>query len=244
MTKLLYLDDTYQFEGAGTVLSLSRDEKGGYLVLDQTVFYPQGGGQASDKGYLRVSGDEIPLTFAGFQEGSVRHYVPDAYFKDTYIGQVAALAIDRTHRLENARLHTGGHLISHVLETLDPRLVPIKGYHFPNGAYVEFANERSVDAVALIERANEQLAADVALSRGVSATLSDFPTILRLRPALAPFVPQDKPSRIVTIGSYAALPCGGTHVSNLAQLGSIRITKVKKQKSNVRISYEMGDRRD
>lgn len=240
MTKLLYLDETYRFEASAEVTSIARDQRGGYLILDQTIFYPQGGGQPADKGYVKIDGVEIPVTFVGFQDGDVRHYVPDVFIKDGLLGAQALLAVNLLNRMDNARRHTGGHLISHVLETLDARLAPIKGYHFADGAYVEFVNDRNVDVASLTDRANAQLAEDVAVSYDVAATLSDFATILQLRPQLAPFVPKDKPSRVVTIGSYRGLPCGGTHVANLAQLGSIKITKTKKQEANARVSYEMG----
>ena len=241
MTKLLYLDETYLFDGSGTVQSLGRDERGGYLILDRTIFYPQGGGQPADKGHLRIGEDVVPVTFVGFQDGDVRHYVLDMYWKEAYTGETAFLSVDRLYRLDNARLHTGGHLVSHVLEAINGNLIPIKGYHFANGAYVEFVNEQNVDAASLIQDANARLSNDVGMSHDVSASASDFDTISRLRPHLAPFIPKDKPSRIVAIGDYLALPCGGTHVANLAQLGSIRITKAKKQKANVRVSYEIGD---
>ena len=44
-TELLYLNNTYQFEGAGKLLRMASDQRGIYLVFDQTIFYPQGGGQ-------------------------------------------------------------------------------------------------------------------------------------------------------------------------------------------------------
>lgn len=239
MTKLLYLDETYKFEEAGEVRSVARDERGGYVLFDATIFYPQGGGQPADKGYLKINDADIPVSFVGFHDGEVRHYIPDAFFSEALVGAHAAMAVNVVARLDNARRHTGGHLISHVLETIDDNLIPIKGYHFPEGSYVEFVNDRNVDVVGLVSRANELLANDVAISHDVSASLTDFPTIAALRPQLAPFTPKDKPSRVVTIGSYRGLPCGGTHVGNLSQLGSIRITKVKKQKGNARVSYEM-----
>ncbi|AXK79658.1 hypothetical protein DW352_03470 [Pseudolabrys taiwanensis] len=237
MTKLSYLDDTYTFEDTGTVQELGRDEKGGYLILDQTIFYPQGGGQPADKGFIRISGDDVPVSFVGFHDGRVRHYIPDTYFNQKYIGQLGALSVDQQQRELNARLHTAGHLVSHVIENLNENLIPVKGYHFNDGPYVEFLNERGVDVTALINGSNQQMATDIANTHAVSATLSDFPTISQLRPQLAPFIPKDKPSRIVTVGSYRSLPCGGTHVDNLKRLGSVKITKAKKQKENVRISY-------
>lgn len=241
MTRLLYLDDTYLFSSSGSVKLIDRDERGVYVVLDQTICYPQGGGQPSDKGVLKIEENEFPLLFVGFHNGDVRHYISGSRLDETLIGKTAIISIAQKNRVENSRLHTGGHLVSHVLETLNDKLVPIKGYHFPDGPYVEFMNDNNIEVGALVESANSMLANDVAASYDVESKLSDHDTIARLRPHLAPFIPKDKPSRIVTIGVYKFLPCGGTHVANLGQLGGVKITKVKKQKSNVRVSYEMGN---
>lgn len=239
MTNLLYLSSTSQFEAEGTITSTGRDERGGYIVLDQTIFYPQGGGQPADRGYITVSDTTIPVTFVGFQNGEVLHYLPDAYFSESLGGQKAALRVEEAFRMSSARLHTSGHLVSHVLETLAPQLIPIKGYHFPNGSYVEFLNEKGVGGAELVESANARLTADVTSGVPVSPELSDFETISRIRPNLAPFTPKDKPSRIVRIGDYLALPCGGTHVGQTGELRGLRITKTKNQKGNLKVSYEL-----
>jgi Ser-tRNA(Ala) deacylase AlaX len=240
MTRLSYLDNTYLFDMTSRIEGVSRDDRGAYVMLDQTVFYPQGGGQPADKGTIEVNGTTVQVDFVGFAEGHVRHYVSDDDARMMTSGQEVVLKVDETHRLANARTHTGGHFVGHVFETLDQSLVPIKGYHFADGSYVEFLNEAGVDGATLLDRANERLAHDVTLNLPVTAAYSDFETIQALRPYLAPNIPREKPSRIVTIGGYRSLPCGGTHVSSLAELGSIRITKVKSQKGNLKVSYQIG----
>ena len=59
MTKLLYLDDTYKFESTGKILKFDNDSKGKFLILDQTIFYPQGGGQPSDSGQIIIVDKKI-----------------------------------------------------------------------------------------------------------------------------------------------------------------------------------------
>jgi Ser-tRNA(Ala) deacylase AlaX len=240
MTRLLYLAETYLFDGQGVIHSIAHDDRGSYLTFDETIFYPQGGGQPADKGSIIVDEKSMPVTFVGFADGDVRHYVSAENASPDLIGRTARLQIDRISRMDNARLHTGGHLVSHILETIERSLVPIKGYHFPAGPYVEFINEGSVDAVRRIEEANSEIEKDIETSHDVSAAISDPESIAELRPYLARFVPKDKPSRIVAIGNYRPLPCGGTHIANLSQLGSLRITKIRNQKGNVKVSYEIG----
>jgi Ser-tRNA(Ala) deacylase AlaX len=238
-TTLRYLDDTYLFESEGTAISIGRDEKGAFVILDQSIFHPQGGGQPADRGVLKAGATEIPLTFIGFRDGDVLHYVPESYFGRISPGQCFALQVETGSRLQNARVHTAGHLVGHVLETIQPALIPIKGYHFRDGPYVEFINERSVDVTPLLDQVNEKM--QDAISRGIriEASYSNFDEIKKIRPQLALFTPQNKPSRIVTIGNYVPFPCGGTHLAGLNQIGMVRITKTKRAKENVRVSYEV-----
>jgi Ser-tRNA(Ala) deacylase AlaX len=240
-TSLLYLDDTYRLTAQGAVTAKDRDERGAFLVLDRTIFYPQGGGQQADKGYLIDSATQIPVIFVGFRDGDVLHYVPQTYYDAVAIGQMLDQRVEVKYRLDNARLHTGGHLISHVLETIEPSLVPVKGYHFRDGPYVEFINARSVNVNALLNQANEMITDAISLGRDIEALYSTFDEIKRIRPHLAPFIPQDKPTRIVSIGRYIPLPCGGTHIASLTQIGMVRLTKTKRAKENTRVSYELGD---
>jgi Ser-tRNA(Ala) deacylase AlaX len=238
-TNLLYLDDSYLFASHGVVQVLGRDARGAFVILDQSIFYPQGGGQPCDKGYLVAGGIQVPVTFVGFQNGDVMHYVPDAYWQAIAPGQSFDLRVDAAHRLKDARLHTGGHLLSHVLETIQPSLTPIKGYHFHDGSYVEFINSDSIDVTRLLDQANTAIHNAISGHKLVSASYSNFDIIRKIRPHLAPFIPQDKPSRIVEIGDYLPLPCGGTHVRSLDELGLLRVTKAKRAKENIRVSYEV-----
>ncbi|HCR37548.1 MAG TPA: alanyl-tRNA editing protein, partial [Opitutae bacterium] len=69
-TKLLYLEDTYCFAVHAHCVDSGVDERGPYLILDETLFYPQGGGQPADSGVISISGVELPVQFAGFVEGA------------------------------------------------------------------------------------------------------------------------------------------------------------------------------
>jgi len=238
-TILNYLNDTFLLKCDASVQSTGRNEKGLYVVLDQTVAYPQGGGQPADQGFLIDEEAEIPLTFVGFQNGEVLHNVPESALEKIKVGKTYTVQVDPTHRMNSARLHTSGHLVSHVMESIEPSLVPIKGYHFPDGSYVEFVNDQAVDVSQLIDRANRAIEEMIAAKTRIYASYSGFEFIQKIRPQLAPFIPQDKPSRIVAIGDYTPLPCGGTHLSDLSQVGTLRITKTKRAKENARVSYEV-----
>jgi alanyl-tRNA synthetase len=236
-TTLIYLADTYRDTATATILATGADERGWYVQTDQTVFYPQGGGQPADRGVFRVNDAEIPITFTGFRDGIVYHYTPAD--PGALNGQTAEQAIDLPQRLANSRLHAAGHLIAHVLETLDAALVPSKGHHFPDGAYIELANPAELPVADWLARVNIELALAIAANLPITATLVDYDTVARVRPSLAPFTPKDKPSRIVQIGEYRPLPCGGTHPASLATLGAVRVTKAKTKQGTTKVSYEI-----
>lgn len=238
-TELLYLEDTYLYEGTSKIIDSGNGEKGPFLTLDKTIFYPQGGGQPTDQGHIRIDNKDIPVTFVGFSNGIVEHYIPSAYFDETLLDNEIQMIVNPTVRLRNAKYHTGGHLISHVLETMNSKLIPIKGYHFVDGAHVEFVDEMRVGSADMIDEANEIIASDIKNNLKTNASLSNFEEVNEVRPNLAPFIPRDKPTRIVAIGDYKPLPCGGTHIKELSELGDLKITKIKRKKDNIKVSYKI-----
>ena len=68
MTKKLYLNDTYLLEAHARVLERACDERGPYLLLDQTIFYPQGGGQPCDQGTIISGGRQYQMGASNFHD--------------------------------------------------------------------------------------------------------------------------------------------------------------------------------
>ncbi|HIF14485.1 MAG TPA: hypothetical protein EYQ86_03840 [Bacteroidetes bacterium] len=75
MTNLLYLDNTYLFETSAKFIELKENEKGTAIILDQTIFYPQGGGQPADTGKIILGSNEFIVTDVRLDEqGLVWHF--------------------------------------------------------------------------------------------------------------------------------------------------------------------------
>ena len=239
MTKLLYLEDSYLLQADATLLSTGEDEKGAYFVLDQTVFYPQGGGQATDIGVIGCDGVEVHVTFVGYVDGEVRHYGEVAAL-EAQVGKQVSLKVDEACRMTNAKSHTAGHLLQCAVELVESGLKAVKGFHFPQGSYVEFLGQSDLENVQLIEMANSGLADLIGKGLKSSAQMLDRTELLDVCPDLPYEVPEDKPTRVVTIDGYGAVPCGGTHLANMAELGRVVVTKVKRKKDRYRFSYSVG----
>jgi len=97
-----YYDDIYKMQVS--ILSTGRDDRGNYIVFNETIFYPQGGGQACDKGTITIDGTTLEITHVAKISSEIRHYT-NAQPKE---GQTAEIAIDQELRLFNSKLHSGG----------------------------------------------------------------------------------------------------------------------------------------
>lgn len=240
-TALLFLSDTFLFEADTLVTSSAGDDDGPYVVTAATIFYPGGGGQEPDKGNLiTANGTVIPIVKAVLRNGKMYHYLEH---HEIQTGDRVTLRIDAEHRLQNARLHTGGHLLSAVVyEKLKLPLLPLKGFHYQQGAYVEFdpleENPPEADATELQEALAEDIAGQLPV-KTANVPETDPAYLRALKPEdFTP--PEDRPVRLVTIGNYLPLPCGGTHLHHTGELNFITIKSIKHKKGNIRISYKTG----
>lgn len=73
-TKKLYLEDIYQFHFEGLIQEVGKDEKGTFIILDQTAFYPQGGVQPSDHGIIRNDNFNANVVHVVQHGHQIKHY--------------------------------------------------------------------------------------------------------------------------------------------------------------------------
>jgi len=236
-TELIYLEDTYKFTYKARVEYVSSDERGQYCVIDKTVFYPQGGGQPSDTGFFEVKGVQLPIFFVSFVDGEVRHYADFSGVLPEKDDEVI-LAVDGDRRLTNAKAHTSGHLLADVVESLGKGITAFKGYHFPDGSYVEFQGSILADeSESFIVEVNNRLIEILSSGGDIQASLVILEELKDLCSNVPKNLPADKPMRIVKMGTFQPTPCGGTHLKSLSELQEVVVTKVKRQKGNTKISY-------
>jgi Ser-tRNA(Ala) deacylase AlaX len=139
-TKLLYLEDFNTLEFTATVVSVEKDDQFEWIVLDQTYFYPQGGGQPFDLGTLESESGKFIITQVRFVDGVVRHI--GSFGKGTFkVGGEVTGKIDQERRTLNSKLHSAGHLVDMAVRKAELGWVPGKGYHFPEGPYVEYQGD-------------------------------------------------------------------------------------------------------
>jgi Ser-tRNA(Ala) deacylase AlaX len=238
-TVLHYLSDA-SLEGSAEVLAIIETDFGPAVILDQTIFYPQGGGQPCDTGYLLVHKQQIRVISVRFDAGMVYHFT-EGNPELLSIGDTVKLDIDGERRALNSRIHTGGHLIDTAMINCGYAFRPIKGYHFPDSPYVEYQGiieleDRERICMELEEEANKLIAS----GQSVECFIVDEYDQLKNHCSTVPaYVPKDKPIRVVKVGGVGC-PCGGTHVEDLSELGQLSVPKIKSKGGNIRVSYRVG----
>lgn len=222
MTEQLYLEDAYTQEFRAKVDAVGDD----YLVLDRTAFYPAGGGQPSDQGEIRFGRRTYPVERVEEVDGTIRHYVDDPGHLEVGDDVKAEIDWERRHRL--MRMHTALHLLSYVV--LDEFGAEPAGN--------QIGEERSrmdfhpisftEDHIEVIENRCNGLIQDA-----VPVTVEEMArdTVeAEIEPGRVDLdmIPSNiDPLRVIRIGDMDLCPCGGTHVSNLDEIGELRIADVE-----------------
>ena len=147
-TDKLYMDNTTCFRcEEASVVSARASEDGAQtiVVLDKTIFHPQGGGQPSDIGIVRSADSMVVFRVAMVKEDRATGIIEHAgTFEAGDLGALKqqraglVLEIEGPWRVSCARIHSAGHALDVAMLALGHTIRPTKGYHFPDGPYVEY----------------------------------------------------------------------------------------------------------
>ena len=220
-THLLCLENTYSYKCTAQVVEIGILNELGYVILDQTVFYPQGGGQPSDTGTIESDGSVFEVSKCQIIDDKCYHFGTGSK-GELKVSDEVMVNIDPSKRDLLARIHTAGHLIDLGLAKLGFELHPTKGYHFPAGPYIEYGGTLPSDP-ELIQKLEKVLEEIIATDAKTS-----FETVEGTHE-------NGKPMRIMHLEGFADCGCGGTHVEHLGQIGTIKIRKIKGN----RVAYEV-----
>ncbi len=242
-TLKLFYDEPRLFRAEARVLSVGGSPEAPVLVLDRTIFYPEGGGQACDLGTIgRAAGGEAfavaSVTEAAGAAGErlVLHAMagPCAIAA----GDAVALSVDRARRVDYAQQHTAEHLIGSVaLKLLGAGVVSVR--FGSDRSYIDFDRPSiSEEELAAVEEAVEEA---VALDRPLRTHLCppEDPSSLPLR-RRAP--EGEEVLRIVEIEDLDFSPCCGLHLGSTGELRLVRLLGAEKYKGMTRLCFVAGAR--
>jgi misacylated tRNA(Ala) deacylase len=200
------------------------------VVLDRTVFYPQGGGQAGDAGVLVLAdGSErvVTDTRKGAAPGEILHLLETAAALS--VGDEVTARIDWRRRDAHMRFHT----TTHLLCALVPK--PVDGCSITaKYARLDFHMNEPLDKDELSAGIARLVAgAHAVRSRWISeAELDANPQLVRSMSVMPPRGLGRV--RVIDIEGVDLQPCGGTHVANTAEIGAVIVTKVEKKSAMTR----------
>lgn len=241
MTEKIYSTDSYAREVAASVVEVHADD--GRVLLNQTVFYPGGGGQPHDTGALWIGDDRLSVVRVASDGDKVWHWVSDDDGASLPgVGTEVRGELDWERRLQLMRTHTAMHALCGVI--WDRFQAPVTGGNMePGEGRLDFElpdwdNERDRPAVeaALNEELASQRPVEVAFLPREEADLD--PSLIRTKVSLLPA--GLRTVRVIDIVGLDRQADGGTHVSDTGQVGTVTIPTVKsKGKGFRRIRLEL-----
>lgn len=237
-TQLLYFTDSLLVVCQSLVRDVYEENGKQVVILDQTAFYPQGGGQPCDKGKIIASNGVVFIVEDVRNiEGIVKHI---GKFENGVFEKNMSVEcfVDKERRFLHSRIHSAGHVLDMGLRKLDLQLTSGRGYHFPEGPYNQYFIDKEIDKEKLLvdlERACNECIQENHIVKLFVVEKKDLAKYCHMVPEN---IPDYKKTRVVMFGDSFGLPCGGTHVSTLSEIGPMKIKKIKIENNNsIKISY-------
>lgn len=225
MTEKLYDKDSHLKEFSATVLSCEKAGENYAVILNKTAFFPEGGGQESDRGNIGKS-QVLDVQIA---DGEIIHYTDSPL----NIGEEYACTLNWDRRFRNMQNHSGEHIVSGIVHKLYG--LNNVGFHLGKEMTVDFDGEISREQLLEVERlANKAIWENVPI-RAYYPDENELKALdYRSKLELTENV------RIVDIDGYDLCACCAPHVKRTGEIGFIKILDFFKNKGGVRIFIKCG----
>ena len=232
-TKKIFYDDAYEKYFEANVISCEACEKGYEIILNQTAFFPEEGGQSPDTGFLKTAeGKEVEVKDVQIKDGIIYHYTDEPIEEDL----VVSGEIDFARRFSNMQNHSAEHLFSGlVCETFGAENV---GFHLSdNEVTADYDKAISEEDLAEIERkVNEIIQKNIETSQWFpdEDELADID--FRSKKDIKGQV------RLIVFPGVDICACCAPHVANTGEIGLFKIVSVQSHRGGVRVSMLAGMR--
>ena len=230
MTEKLFYKDAYQKTFEATVIECREGKKGYEIILDQTAFYPEGGGQPGDIGYLQTGDQKVEVTDTHEKDGEILHFCGQPLEK----GSKVTGSNDGERRFDLMQNHSGEHIVSGLVHhKFGYNNV---GFHMGKDTVtIDFDGEFSVEDMCRFEQeanariwANEQV--DITSYTEEEAETVEYRSKKELHGVV----------RVVTFPNADVCACCGTHVRYTGEIGLIKLISLQKWKGGVRMEMLSG----
>lgn len=226
MTEKLYYEDSHMQEFTAVVISCEEDKKGYCTVLDRTAFFPEGGGQPGDTGWI----NDIRVMDTKEKRGIVYHMME----KPVEPGSMVNCRLDFEERFSRMQQHTGEHIVSGIVHSL---------FGYDNVGFHLGADVTTMDFNG--ELAPEQIQeAELWANRAVFANLP-VEVLYPSREELETMEYRSKIEiegqvRIVSISGVDLCACCAPHTSSTGEVGLIKLLSCEKHRGGCRVTMVSG----
>ena len=227
-TRRLYYEDVYKKEFTAKVLECREAKKGFHIILNESAFYPEGGGQPSDIGYL----GDVKVKEVHEKDGELLHYTD----KPLEAGTEVQGRINWARRFDLMQQHSGEHMVSGLIH---------EAYGYDNVGFHMGSDTITIDLngpldeaqLAEIERKTNQKIWEDTQIKIIYPTAEELEKIdYRSKKELTGQV------RIVEFPGVDICACCGTHVTHTGEIGMVKLLSVEKFREGVRIEMICGKR--
>ncbi len=228
MTKRIYYEDSHQKEFSAFVTACENEKDYWRICLDQTAFFPEGGGQNGDSGFL----NQAEIFDTQEDQGVIWHYSKCPLDPGTEVTG----RIDWTKRFSRMQQHTGEHIVSGLIHARFG--YDNVGFHLGDqDVTLDFNGPVSRDELSQIEEAANAV---VFSNLPVQISLPSREELVSLK--YRSKIEIEGQVRIVTIPGVDVCACCAPHVKYTGEIGLIRLTNVQSHRGGVRINLLAGDR--
>lgn len=224
----IFYENPYIQKLSANIIEVKERENKYYVVLDRTIFFPGGGGQCSDRGYI----NNVEIVDV-IEEGNIIYHITD---KKIELSNDAICVIDYKRRLKGIHSHLGQHILSGCFFKISNKNTA--GIHLGNDInYVDIVGEVTKDEIEEVERyANKIISQNKKVN--ILEVKRDRAKRMGLRRKLQT---KDEFIRVVSIEELDINACCGVHPSSTSELQLIRISSFEKHKGNTRIYFRAGE---
>lgn len=225
----LYYENPYQREFTAEIINILEKDKKFHVELDKTCFYPEGGGQPCDQGFIAST----PVSYVYEEEDKIYHVLE---IKPSKIHRVKC-SIDWKRRFDHMQQHLGQHILSaSFIELFNANTI---GFHLGlDYCTIDIDKVIGLEEIEKVERMANNIILDninVEILYPSNSELKKMP-LRKVPPRSAESI------RIVKIGDIDVNPCCGTHPNSTIEVQLIKISKFEKYKNGMRIEFLCGSR--
>ena len=230
ITSEIFRDDPYKKECEAKILDFGDN----WIILDQTVFYAEGGGQLGDTGLIKAGQQEIQIENTIKENDLIKHIFNSKF--DFEIGDNVTCIIDWDRRYKLMKMHTSLHLLCSLINA------KVTGGSVGDGkGRLDFNLDFKPNKEELKDNLNDLIQGnhDITISWISAQELDKNPNLVKTMSVLPPRT--NGSIRMVRIGDNIDYqPCGGTHVKNTSEIGLVEINKIEnKGKLNKRVAISL-----